>query len=242
MDTNLNYDEMTVAEIVTKNIRTADIFKKNGIDFCCGGNVLARDICQRKKIDFEQIKRDITQLDQPNSRENYDAWALDFLVDYIVNMHHRYVSQSNELISEYAEKVAKVHGHHYTEVVEINRLFQEVSRELNTHMHKEEMVLFPYVKRLVLAKRNNSTPALPPFGTIMNPIRMMEADHDVAGDILKKIEELSHGFTPPEGACNTFRALYASLKAYQDDLYRHVHLENNILFPKAVRLEEELLS
>lgn len=232
---------MTVAEIVTKNIRTADIFKKNGIDFCCGGNVLASDICQRKNIDFEQIKRDIDNLDQPDSRENYDEWALDFLVDYIINTHHRYVSESNELISEYAEKVARVHGHHYKEVIEINRLFQRVARELSTHMHKEEMVLFPYVKRLMLTKRGNSTMTPPPFGTIMNPIRMMESDHDEAGDILKAIEELTNGFTPPEGACNTFKALYSSLKVYQDDLFRHVHLENNILFPKAIELEKELL-
>ena len=241
MDISLNYDEMTVAEIVSQNIRTADVFKKNGIDFCCGGNVLVSDVCQKKNIDFEQIKRDIAQLDQPDSRENYDEWALDFLVDYIVNTHHRYVSESNELISQYAQKVARVHGHHYKEVIKINQLFQKVAEELSVHMGKEEMVLFPYVKRLTLAKQNNSGITPPPFGTIANPIRMMESDHDEAGNALKEIEQLTNGFTPPENACNTFKALYSGLKVYQDDLFMHVHLENNILFPKAIQLEEELM-
>lgn len=107
-------------------------------------------------------------------------------------------------------------------------------------MHKEEMILFPYIKELAIAKKNNTSIAPPPFGTIQNPINMMEAEHDGAGDIIKQIAELSSNFTPPAKACNTFRALYAKLEEYQNDLFQHIHLENNILFPKAIVLEQEL--
>ena len=242
-DYNTPIDEMTVAEIVTKNIKTADIFKKNGIDFCCGGNVLLPEICQKKGVNYNDIKTAIINLDDTSTlSHDFDAWDLDFLADYIINTHHRYVAEANQLIVQYSDKVAKVHGHHYQEVVEINTLFHEIVVELNMHMHKEEMILFPYIKTLVDAKKNGTGIDLPPFGTIKNPINMMEAEHDGAGDLIKRIAELSNNFTPPESACNTFRALYAKLDEFQNDLFQHIHLENNILFPKAITLENQLLS
>ncbi|MBL4594580.1 MAG: iron-sulfur cluster repair di-iron protein [Flavobacteriales bacterium] len=237
----IDIDDKTVAEIVTENIKTADVFKKNGIDFCCGGNVKVQEICKKKGVDYNVIKEEIANINEPSSNaHDYNSWDLDFLADYIINTHHKYVAEANNLIIQYSDKVAKVHGHHYTEVVEINKLFHAIANELNSHMQKEEMMLFPYIKELAVAKRNNTKVAPPQFGTIQNPINMMEAEHVGAGDILSQITELSNNFTPPAEACNTFKALYSKLEEYQNDLFQHIHLENNILFPKAIALEQEL--
>lgn len=236
-----NIDDKTVAEIVTENIKTADIFKKNGIDFCCGGHVKVEEVCIKKGIDYNTIKDEILKLALDSSvTKDYASWDLGFLADYILNTHHKYVAEANKLIIEYSDRVAKVHGHHYTEVVEINKLFHALANQLNMHMHKEEMILFPHIKDLALAKRSGTKVFPPPFGTIQNPINMMEAEHDDAGDILKRIGQLSNNFTPPPEACNTFRALFNKLEEYQNDLFHHIHLENNILFPKAIELEKSL--
>lgn len=237
-----NIDNMTVAEVVSSNIKTADVFKKNGIDFCCGGNVKVNEICAKKGVNYDLLKRSILELDQIiDKREDYNSWELDFLADYIVNMHHNYVKEANNLIEQYASKVAKVHGHYYTEAIEIYELFQSISHELNMHMHKEEMILFPYIKHLAKVERDETSFEQAPFGTVRNPIQMMHHEHDDAGDIIKKIATLSNDFTPPEGACNTFKALYAKLEEYQDDLFQHIHLENNILFPKAIEAEAKYI-
>lgn len=234
--------DKTVAEIVTDNIKTTDIFKKNGIDFCCGGNVNVKDVCSKKGVNYDNIIREIDAISNISSEtHNYNDWDLDFLADYILNTHHKYIVEANNLIIQYSDKVAKVHGHHYTEVVEINKLFHALANELTLHMHKEEMMLFPFIKELAIANRNGTKAPQPPFGTIQNPINMMEVEHDGAGDIIKKIAELSNNFTPPAEACNTFKALYSKLEEYQNDLFQHIHLENNILFPKAIRLEQELM-
>ena len=237
----VDIDEKTVAEIVSENIKTADVFKKNGIDFCCGGNVKVQEVCEKKGVDFSVIKEEIENINNsPSNAHDYNSWDLDFLAEYIINTHHKYVEEANDLIIQYSDKVTKVHGHHYTEVVEINKLFHAIANELKTHMYKEEMILFPHIKELAIAKRNNTKVVPPPFGTIQNPINMMEAEHDGAGDIIKQITDLSNNFTPPAEACNTFKALYAKLEEFQNDLFQHIHLENNILFPKAIVLEQEL--
>ena len=237
----VNIEEKTVAEIVSENIKTADIFKKNGIDFCCGGNVKVQEICEKKGVNFNTLKDEIEKINSsPTQGHDYKSWDLDFLADYVINTHHKYVAEANDLIIQYSDKVAKVHGHHYTEVVQINKLFHAIADELKGHMYKEEMMLFPHIKELAVAKRNNTKVAPPPFGTIQNPINMMEAEHVGAGDILSQIAELSNNYTPPAEACNTFKALYSKLEEYQNDLFQHIHLENNILFPKAIALENEL--
>lgn len=237
-----NIDNKTVAEIVTENIKTADVFKKNGIDFCCGGHVSVQEICAKKGVDYSKIKEEILNVGKtPSTGHDFNSWDIDFLADYIVNTHHKYVAEANQLIIEYSDKVAKVHGHHYTETVEINHLFHELANELNAHMKKEENILFPFIRAIGKAKKEGTPLSPPPFGTIQNPINMMEMEHTGAGDILRKIAELSNNYTPPADACNTYRALYHSLEEYQNDLFQHIHLENNILFPKAIKFEQELL-
>ena len=232
--------EKTVADYVIENIKTAHIFKKYGIDFCCGGSVSLEKACKKKEIDIETIEQELLTVDKIDYMHDYDKWSLDFLIDYIVNVHHSYVNESIPIISQYAAKVAKVHGQHYKEVVEVNQLFHVVANELLGHLQKEEQVLFPYVKQLIDAKKNGGMKTYPPFGTVNNPIRMMEYEHENAGEIFQEIASLTNNYTPPEGACNTFKALYAKLEEFEQDLHRHIHLENNILHPKSIELEREL--
>ena len=230
----------TVAEVVTYNIKTADVFKKHGIDFCCGGGISIKKACEKNNVTFSEIEKELANINNPSSNAyNYDNWKLDFLVDHIENIHHTYVEENTSLVLQYAAKVAKVHGHHYVEVVKVYELFSEVAQELASHMKKEELILFPFIKQLVKAKKEGVKANQPHFGTVNNPIAMMEDEHENAGDIFKEINKLTNNYTPPEGACNTFRALYAKLDEFEQDLHQHIHLENNILFPKAILLEKQ---
>lgn len=236
------HKEKKVADYVTENIKTAHVFKKYGIDFCCGGGITVAEACRKNQVDQHALEKELLEVDtEVDTMHDYDNWKLDFLIDYIINIHHTYVNESLPIISQYANKVAKVHGHHYTEVVEINRLFHEAANELLGHLQKEELVLFPYIKQLVVAEQKGNLEQLPPFGTVHNPIRMMEYEHENAGNIFKEIAKLTNAYTPPPGACNTFRALYAKLDEFEQDLHKHIHIENNILHPKAIALEQQFL-
>jgi regulator of cell morphogenesis and NO signaling len=235
----INISEQKIADIVSANIKTADIFKKFGIDFCCGGGISIAKVCEKKNIDLDQLLIELNGVDNKVlPSQNFNKWELDFLIDYIVNTHHAYVLEAIELLDAYSTKVAKVHGEHHPPVLEIERLYNLVKAELLQHMQKEEQILFPYIKHLVKAKKENTQVANPHFGSVQNPIQMMEKEHEMAGDIFKEISNLTFNYTPPEWACNTFKALYAKLDEFEQDLHLHVHLENNILFPKAIELEK----
>ncbi len=187
------------------------------------------------------LKKEIEAIGEgPGRAYNYDEWDLDFLIDHIINIHHSYVAESIPLLLAYANKVAHVHGHHYEEVIKINALVEDVSKELESHMKKEEVILFPYVKQMFKAIKEGQKPDLPHFGTVNNPIQMMFQEHENAGDVFKEIAILSNNYTPPSEACNTFRALYSKLEEFEQDLHQHIHLENNILFPKAIQLEQSI--
>ncbi|MBN4085349.1 iron-sulfur cluster repair di-iron protein [Flavobacteriaceae bacterium AH-315-B10] len=232
-------EDKTVAEVVAENIKTAHIFKKHGIDFCCGGGITIDKACKKKNIDYRQLKEELLNVDSAPRAYEYNKWELDFLIDHIVNIHHTYVEESIPLIIQYANRVAQVHGHHYTEVIEINKLFTEVANELASHMKKEEIILFPYIKKLIRLNKDGGYVVPPPFGTVNNPIKMLEGEHENAGDVFKKIARLTNNYTAPEEACNTFRALYSKLEEFEKDLHLHIHLENNILHPKAIQLESK---
>ncbi len=235
-------DNKTVAEVVSENIKTAHIFKKYGIDFCCGGGITIDKACEKKNLDYSQLKEELLKVDDAPKAYNYNSWKLDFLIDHILNVHHTYVEESIPLILQYSNRVAEVHGHHYTEVLKINSLFNAVADELASHMNKEENILFPYIKSLLQLELSEEPLSPPPFGSINNPIAMMESEHESAGDIFKEIAKLTNNYTPPEDACNTFRALYAKLDEFEQDLHQHIHLENNILHPKAKLLEQNLIN
>lgn len=229
-----------IGELVSKDYRTATVFKKFGIDFCCGGGKSIEEACKQKNLNPEQIIQELLQLNNQKqvSQNNYDEWDLDFLADYIVNIHHKYIDENIPYLLEFSEKVARVHGNSNPEVIRIQELVQNSVNELVPHMKKEELILFPYIKNLEKTIKTNQEKPVSPFGTVENPIRMMLHEHDMVGNYFKEMEKISNQFTPPAHACNTYRVLYAKLKEFYDDLILHIHLENNILFPKAIAIEQ----
>lgn len=235
---NLN-KELKIADVVNDNIKTADIFKKYGIDFCCGGGISIAKACEKNNTNVEQLLSELKSIAHKLiPSQNFNKWELDFLIDYIVHTHHSYVLEAIELLDAYSAKVSKVHGENHPPVLEIERLYNQVKNELLQHMQKEERILFPYIKELIKLKKENCPIINSHFGSVRNPINMMNAEHEMAGDKFKEIANLTMNYVPPEWACNTFKALYAKLNEFEQDLHLHVHLENNILFPKAIELEK----
>lgn len=234
----------TIGELVASDFRKAEVFRKFGLDFCCGGNKTIKDACAEKGISHEEVEKALSEAENQPAAASHDfnKWKLDFLADYIVNTHHTYVQEALPMLYEFSNKVANVHGNAHPEVVEIARYYDEVANELRMHMHKEEMILFPYIKHLAQCEAQGLTPETPGFGTIQNPIRMMEAEHVSAGGCMEQIRVLSNNYTPPQDACGSYKVLYAKLEEFEKDLHQHIHLENNILFSKAIELESKLLS
>ncbi len=215
----------TIAEIVSDDISTASVFKKYQLDFCCGGGKTVENACKKANINVDDVVNDLmnnkSKNDAPNL--NFKDWSAEFLADYIVYVHHTYVKQNLSIITEFAEKVASVHGQHEPRTIEIAKLFSNISSELTSHMAKEEGILFPAIK----AKEADCN-----FQLDGKTLALIEDEHEEVGTLIKKIQELSDNFTAPEWACNTFKALYFKLEEFTNDLFQHIHLENNILFPK----------
>ncbi len=233
----------TIKEIVTDDYRTAAIFEKYSLDFCCGGGKTIEQACKEKSVNMASVLQDLKNVSgNPSSDEDrFNAMGLDMLVDYIVSTHHDYVRHAIPSILAHTNKVASVHGERHPEVIDIATRFAAVADELQRHMVKEEDMLFPYIKTLVQAKRANATMQQPPFGSAVNPIRMMEAEHQNAGNEMYEVRSLSSSYTPPADACTTFKVSYLELRQFELDLHNHVHLENNILFPKTLALEQQVL-
>lgn len=230
-----------VGDLVKANIKSAHVFKKYGIDFCCGGGITLEKACEKQHVNLQVLAQDLLKLDNvPDGTPDFDKMELDVLCEYIVDKHHSYVSEAIPMILSYSQKVAQVHGAGHPPVIEICDLFAKVADELTHHMKKEEMVLFPFIKSLVAENQSGGEATIPHFGTVQNPIYVMEQEHELAGGLLKEINFLSNNYTPPDWACNTFKAMYAKIDEFEQDLHMHVHLENNILFPKAIQLEREL--
>jgi regulator of cell morphogenesis and NO signaling len=234
---------LTLSEIVIKNYKSAAVFEKFGLDFCCHGKKSISEACEEKGINEEEVLIQLEKLNENNFQKNneqFNQWDLDFLIDYIVNVHHNYVREIIPVISAHADKIAAKHGQTHPEVITIANNFSVVYKDLKQHMMKEEQLLFPYIKYLVKVNKNFAAPEKPFFGTIKNPVQMMEAEHESAGNILAEIGQLTNKYTPPSDVCNTFKIYYQELKEFEEDLHMHVHLENNILFPRSVKLENEL--
>lgn len=233
---------VTIGEMVASDFRKAEVFRKFGLDFCCGGKKTLEKACREKGLDVLQVKASLEAVEGVADSSKIDFLNMDLgeLADYILTTHHTYVTQSIPMLYEFSAKVARVHGDRHPEVVEVARIFDEVASELQSHMHKEEFILFPFIKQLAASKGSGNDCAIPPFGTIKNPIAMMESEHVSAGSGMAEIQRLTNNFTPPTDACGSYRVLFAKLDEFEKDLHQHIHLENNILFPKAIVLEEEL--
>jgi regulator of cell morphogenesis and NO signaling len=233
--------ERTIGQLVKDDYRTAQVFQQHGLDFCCGGRRTIQEACESQDVNAGDILQALNQITSNGTKEdNYDQWSLDFLVDYIINNHHEFTRSKLPEIGRYAKKVAEVHGERHPELNKIYYEFTMLHTEIFNHLDKEERILFPYIKQLVEAEKKGTKPEKPEFGEVANPIAMMEEEHDEAGTSMAKIRRLSNNFTPPEDACTTYRLLYENLEGFEKDLHKHVHLENNILFPKALELEKQL--
>lgn len=230
----------TVGQIAAKDIRKAEVFKKYGIDFCCGGKKSLKQACEEKGLDLVAVESALQNINEVKVAENFDRWNPDFLADYIFNKHHQYYYDEAPIIAELVTKVTDHHGDKHPELQEVYRLFVTLAQELNAHFAKEEKILFPFIKALVRAKQTGNVDELRNQFSIAGPVQMMEADHDAAGEILAELSEVTNGYTAPADACNSFKFLYRKLNELEDDLHQHIHLENNILFPKALALEKEL--
>ena len=226
------YKQTKIGDIVTQDFRAAEVFKKAGIDFCCGGSQSLEAACRDKKLDVAEIESELEKLEnsEPGSSHKFNEWKLDFLCDYIVNTHHQTVMKLLPELTFYTQKIAEVHGDNHPELSEIANLFAQVDTELRQHLRNEEEVLFPAIREVL---KTNSAESK---ATIISEIIRMTGEHEFAGGAMDKINELSHRYAVPEDGCNTYRVAYKLLEQFEDDLHIHVHLENNILYPKAMKL------
>jgi len=231
----------TIREIALETPATTRVFEKFKIDYCCGGNRSIADACAAAGIDASRLTESIDKAIAAQKLRAEPAPPEQLkptdLVGYIVATHHVFTSQEIERLTPLMAKVVMRHGDRHPELFELQNIFTALSDSLLPHMRKEENVLFPYIEELERASRNNLHPLTPHFGTVENPIRMMMAEHDADGERLRKMREITSDYTLPDGACPSFTALYAGLEDLERDLHRHIHLENNVLFPAAAELE-----
>lgn len=225
-------DQRTIGEIVADDYRAAAVFKKAGIDFCCGGNKSLETACREKNLDPDQLAGELAELENSSAgpERDFKSWDLGFLSDYIVNTHHRYVVKTLPELMFYTQKIADVHGVNHPELKEVASLFAEINRELVQHLRNEEEVLFPAIKEVM---KNGTRGAK---STIVMEISRMNGEHEFAGGTMDKINVITNGYALPGDACNTYRVAFKLLEEFEDDLHTHVHLENNILYPKALQL------
>lgn len=223
----------TVGEIVAANWRAAAIFEQFEIDFCCGGRRSAADACRSAGVDAAAVARALEELPSIESSDEVSHWPIDRLIDHIVLTHHAYVRSALPRITHYLTKLTEVHRARHPELARIAAEFDALSGDLLQHMRTEEHVLFPYIRELA----GEGSPLPSPFGTVENPIRMMEREHEDAGVQLREIRRLTADYTAPADGCTTYRVCLDELAQFERDLRRHVHLENNALFPRAVELE-----
>ncbi|HEX7796077.1 MAG TPA: iron-sulfur cluster repair di-iron protein [Vicinamibacterales bacterium] len=231
-----SFERATVGEIVATDFRAARVFEEFGIDFCCGGRQSIAEACENAAIDAQAVERALRAL-PPVAEHDDDVtrWSTDRLIDHILTNHHAYIRATLPSIARQLAKLAEVHGQRHPELERIAASFDQMSRDLLQHMMKEERVLFPYIQELASTCRGERAES--PFGCVENPIRMMEREHRAAGDELRFIRELTSDYVPPVDGCATYRVCFAQLAEFERDLHRHVHLENNILFPRAIELE-----
>lgn len=231
----------TVGDIVASDFRAAGVFERYGIDFCCGGRQSLGEACRAADANPEAVIRDLEALPGVVDKEDGMAtWSASSLIEYIESTHHAYVREAIPRIGAFLEKLVEVHGARHPELAFTAAAFQRLGAELMQHMRKEERVLFPFIRDLdEHLKSHLCSTLMSPFGSVENPIRMMEHEHREAGEELSTIRELTGGFVTPADGCTTYRVCMSELEAFERDLHRHVHLENNVLFPKAVALEEQ---
>ena len=231
----------TIRELALEKPGATRVFERLGIDYCCGGTQTLEQACRTASIPVEEVL-DALEAAPPSGRafpkdSDWQTAPLADLISHIENTHHKYTREEIARLSPLFEKVCSVHGEHHPELFELRATFQSLAQELTTHMMKEEMVLFPYMERMEESVIQREPILPPPFGTVQNPVTMMMHEHDSAGHALRTMHQQSANYTPPADACTSYQALYKALSDLESDLHQHIHLENNILFPRAIEME-----
>jgi regulator of cell morphogenesis and NO signaling len=230
----------TVAELATTFPQSIMVLEKLGIDYCCQGKQTIEQACSRSGITADELLALINAAPKPSTGDRtWDDESMSGIVAFIVGTHHRYTREALAMLSPIATKVRQVHGANHDELRLVEKLVHELSDDLLPHMLKEEQVLFPYINAVEDASKVGEEPPLPFFGTARNPIRMMMAEHETVGEKLLEIRTLTTNFTLPPEACTSYRTLFGKIEELEQDIHRHIHLENNILFPRAIEAEEK---
>jgi len=234
----------TVRELAVEIPNATRVFEKFGIDYCCGGKKPLDEACSAANLLVDEVLKALEAAAEPASQPEYDlpSGSLAELIDHIVKTHHKFTREEIARLQALLQKVCSVHGENHPELLAIRETFTGLAQELTLHLMKEENVLFPYIIRMEEAVLQKDPVLPPPFGTVQNPIRMMTQEHDGAGEALRSMRQASREFRPPEDACISYRTLYEALEGFEADLHQHIHLENNILFPRAVGMEESAVA
>lgn len=233
--------QQTVGAIVTDNFATAKVMKAYGLDFCCHGETPFKQACEEKGINIDELVEKLQEAVQADAAQGFNLWPTDLLIDYVVKIHHRNIRNKSGNLLEILDKVTQVHGDNHPELHQLQALVHESIEDLLMHLDKEENVLFPFIMEML--ENEEAGRKMPPMhcGSVQNPIRVMRMEHENEGNRYMFIIELTNHFTAPDDACNTYRLLMKELEAFVDALFEHIHIENNILFPRAVELENRLV-
>ncbi|HEX6718996.1 MAG TPA: iron-sulfur cluster repair di-iron protein [Pyrinomonadaceae bacterium] len=236
---------MTVREVAIELPQATRLFEKFNIDYCCGGNQPLADACASAGVDVDNVMEMLAEVTQFTSQDertlDFQNASLTELIAHILNTHHVFTKSEMDRLQLLADKVLAAHGGNHPELVHMDELFTRLCADLKPHMFKEEQILFPYILALTEAADQNRHVPFAPFGTVNNPIRMMMREHDTAGEILRELRSLTSDYKVPADACISYQTLYQALENFEKDLHQHIHLENNILFPKALDLENAAL-
>lgn len=234
--------EITIGDIAAKDYRKAEVFKKMGIDFCCGGEKTLKEASEEAGVSVATLEKALEEANMASTSasQDYNNWNLDFLADFIINTHHQYIKNSAEVINNMAQKVAEHHNENHPELPEMAVRIHHFLQDMISHMRKEEKILFPAIKEIV-AHQNNPKDHPVHSGMVSGAVQMMKMEHDQAGEDLRFFRKLTNDYLLPEDACNSYQYLFEKMKEFENDLFKHIHLENNILFPKAEKLEKELV-
>ena len=234
----------TVREVALQMPGATRLFEKLKIDYCCGGNRPLGDACASAGVETAEVLRMLDEVVQPDQKSapNFQQLPLPELITHIIDKHHVYTKEEMNRLDLLFRKVISVHGENHPELKNAGVAFASLCADLNPHMYKEERVLFPYIVAIARAEAQNAPVPVPPFGTVNNPVRMMMMEHDTAGEILRELRNLTSDYTPPADGCISYQTLYQALEAFEKDLHQHIHLENNILFPRSIEMETQLRS
>ena len=231
--------DITVAKLVSMNYKYAGVFTKYGIDFCCGGNIALNKIIEKKSLVSTEVKDSLLSLTE-HMETDFARMSLTTLIDYIIHEHHEYLRENIPLIKAHLQKVATVHGKNHSFLPKLKDIFDDLSNDLMSHLNKEETILFRVIKYIESCDKFDEKPRTNGYKSLDHLLGNYIKEHESAGNLLAKIRELTSGFNPPADACTTFRVCYKELEDFEANTHKHVHLENNILFPKASELELKL--